>query len=102
MIELNLILVSLFRRYDDFECEYDENVSKLQLFETNQSNIECVRNDQVSFIKKDTQKIRIRILNEKKWSDVELRKKKKYMMKKNREESQSLDIIIVIVKCSRS
>lgn len=61
MAEINLMLVAIFRRYGAMGCEEKGDIGRLELFETDRSDIECVGDGGVPFIKKDTKGVRFRV-----------------------------------------
>ena len=62
MAELNLMLAAIFRRYGAVGCEEEGDIGRLELFETDRSDIECVGDGGVPFIKKDTKGVRFRVV----------------------------------------
>lgn len=62
MAELNLMLASIFRIYGSAGFSGPGDIGRLELFETDVSDIECVGDGGVPFIKKDTKGVRFRIV----------------------------------------
>lgn len=62
MAELNLMLASTFRIYGSAGFSVEGDIGRLELFETDISDIQCVGDGGVPFIKKDTKGVRFRIV----------------------------------------
>ena len=62
MAEINLMLASIFRTYGSTGFSAEGDIGRFELFETDVSDIECVGDGGVPFIKKDTKGVRFRIV----------------------------------------
>lgn len=62
MCEIELIVAHLFRRYGSAGCSMTGDIGKIELFETDWTDLECIGDGGVPLVKPDSKGVRIKII----------------------------------------